>query len=33
VVVITVFIFAVYFWLVDYVIQHGVSALFNYFKK
>jgi len=33
VVVITVFIFAVYFWLVDYVIQHGVTALFNYFKK
>ena len=32
VVVITVFIFAVYFWLVDYVIQHGVTALFNVFK-
>jgi preprotein translocase subunit SecE len=33
VVVITVFIFAVYFWVIDYVIQNGVSALFNYFKK
>ena len=33
VVVITVFIFAVYFWLIDYVIQHGFTALFNYFKN
>jgi preprotein translocase subunit SecE len=32
VVVITVFIFAVYFWVIDYIIQNGVSALFNYFK-
>jgi preprotein translocase subunit SecE len=32
VVVITVFIFGVYFAIIDYVIQHGVSALFNYFK-
>ena len=32
VVVITVFIFAVYFWIVDYVIQHGVTYLFHYFK-
>jgi preprotein translocase subunit SecE len=32
VVVITVFIFALYFAIIDYVIQHGVTALFNYFK-
>jgi len=33
VVVITVFIFGVYFWVIDYVIQHGVTAVFNYFKR
>jgi preprotein translocase subunit SecE len=33
VVVITVFLFAAYFAVVDYVIQHGVSFLFNYFKS
>ena len=32
VVVITVFIFAVYFAIIDYFIQHGVSYLFTYFK-
>ncbi|MGA8430944.1 MAG: preprotein translocase subunit SecE [Candidatus Sulfotelmatobacter sp.] len=32
VVVITVFLFAAYFAVIDYAIQHGVSALFNYFK-
>ena len=32
VVVITVFIFAAYFAVIDYFIQHGVSYLFNYFK-
>ena len=32
VVVITVFIFALYFAVIDYVIQHGVTALFGYFK-
>ena len=32
VVVITVFIFAVYFAVIDYFIHHGVSYLFNYFK-
>jgi preprotein translocase subunit SecE len=32
VVVITVFIFAVYFWIADYVILHGMTALFDYFK-
>jgi preprotein translocase subunit SecE len=32
VVIITVFIFGVYFALIDYVIQNGVSYLFNYFK-
>jgi preprotein translocase subunit SecE len=33
VVVITVFLFAAYFAVVDYLIQHGVSFLFNYFKS
>jgi preprotein translocase subunit SecE len=33
VVVITVFIFAVYFWVIDYFIQHGMTAVFNYFKN
>jgi preprotein translocase subunit SecE len=32
VVVITVFIFALYFAIIDFVIQHGVTALFNAFK-
>ena len=32
VVVITVFIFGLYFAVIDYFIQHGVSFLFNYFK-
>jgi preprotein translocase subunit SecE len=32
VVVITVFIFGLYFAVIDYFIQHGVSYLFNYFK-
>ena len=32
VVVITVFIFALYFAVIDYVIQHGVTYLFNAFK-
>jgi len=32
VVVITVFIFGLYFAVIDYVIQHGVSYLFNYFR-
>jgi preprotein translocase subunit SecE len=33
VVVITVFIFALYFAVIDFVIQHGVTYLFNAFKK
>ena len=33
VVVITVFIFALYFWVIDYFIQQSVTALFNYFKS
>ncbi|HLV88769.1 MAG TPA: preprotein translocase subunit SecE [Candidatus Sulfotelmatobacter sp.] len=33
VVVITVFIFGLYFAVIDYFIQHGVSYLFNYFKS
>jgi preprotein translocase subunit SecE len=32
VVVITVAIFALYFFVIDFVIQHGVTALFDYFK-
>ncbi len=32
VVVITVFIFALYFAVIDYVIQHGVTALFKVFR-
>jgi preprotein translocase subunit SecE len=32
VVVITVFLFGVYFAIIDYVIQGGVTYLFNYFK-
>ena len=32
VVVITVAIFAFYFWVIDFVIQRGVTALFNFFK-
>ena len=32
VVVITVFIFALYFAVIDFVIQHGVTALFSVFK-
>jgi preprotein translocase subunit SecE len=33
VVVITVFIFGLYFAVIDYFIQNGVSYLFNYFKS
>ena len=32
VVVITVFLFGLYFAVIDYVIQQGVTTLFNYFK-
>ena len=32
VVIITVFIFALYFGIIDYVIQHGVTALFKAFR-
>jgi preprotein translocase subunit SecE len=32
VVVITVFIFAAYFAVIDYIIQGGVTYLFNHFK-
>jgi preprotein translocase subunit SecE len=32
VVLITVFLFALYFAVIDFVIQHGVTALFNLFK-
>jgi len=33
VVVITVIIFGVYFWIIDNIIQRGLTVLFNYFKK
>jgi preprotein translocase subunit SecE len=33
VVIITVFIFAVYFGIIDFIIQHSVTALFNYFRS
>jgi len=32
VVVITVALFAFYFWVIDFVIQHGVSYMFSLFK-
>jgi preprotein translocase subunit SecE len=32
VVVITVAIFAFYFWVIDFIIQRAVSVLFNYFR-
>ncbi len=32
VVIITVFIFALYFAIIDFFIQHGVSSLFDYFR-
>ena len=32
VVVITVAIFAVYFWIIDFVIQNGVTQLFKAFR-
>ena len=32
VVIITVAIFAFYFWVIDFFIQKGVSAMFNLFK-
>lgn len=32
VVIITVAIFALYFWVIDFVIQKGVSAMFNALK-
>jgi preprotein translocase subunit SecE len=33
VVVITVFIFALYFWVIDYFIRNGMTALFGYLKN
>jgi len=33
VVIITVFIFAVYFGIIDFIIQHAVTALFSYFRS
>ena len=33
VVIITVFLFAVYFWVVDLVIGHGIDSVFRYFEQ
>ena len=33
VVIITVFIFALYFGIIDFIIQHAVTAMFNYFRN
>ena len=32
VVIITVFIFALYFGIIDFIIQHAVAAMFGYFR-
>jgi len=32
VVIITVFLFAAYFWVVDLVIGHGIDSVFRYFS-
>jgi preprotein translocase subunit SecE len=32
VVIITVFLFALYFGVIDYIIQHAVTVLFHYFR-
>ena len=32
VVIITVFLFALYFVVIDYIIQHAITALFHYFR-
>ncbi len=32
VVIITVFLFGLYFWIVDNVIGHGIDQVFRYFK-
>jgi preprotein translocase subunit SecE len=33
VVIVTVFLFAAYFWAVDLVIGHGIDSVFRYFKQ
>ncbi len=33
VVIITVFLFALYFWVVDNIIGHGIDKIFTYFKR
>ena len=33
VVIVTVFLFAAYFWVVDLVIGHGIDSVFRYFKQ
>ncbi|MGC2449632.1 MAG: preprotein translocase subunit SecE [Candidatus Sulfotelmatobacter sp.] len=32
VVIITVFLFALYFGIIDFIIQHAVTAMFSYFR-
>ena len=33
VVIVTVFLFAAYFWAVDLVIGHGIDSVFRYFRQ
>jgi preprotein translocase subunit SecE len=33
VVIVTVFLFAAYFWVVDLVIGHGIDSVFRYFGR
>ncbi len=33
VVIITVFIFGLYFWIVDNVVGHGIDQVFRYFSR
>ena len=33
VVIVTVFLFAAYFWVVDLIIGHGIDSVFRYFKQ
>jgi preprotein translocase subunit SecE len=33
VVIVTVFLFAAYFWVVDFVIGRGIDSVFRYFKQ
>ena len=33
VVIITVFLFGLYFFVIDYVLQHGVNGVMHYFRR